>query len=132
MRVLQFGFDGSPANPHLPHNYDPRTTAYTGTHDSAITLEWYESLDAGTRTLVGSYLPRQSRDMPWPMIEEVFASVARLAIIPMQDLLGLGASSRMNTPGTVGDNWNWRFDWNQLPAGLSAEVSELLHRYGRR
>lgn len=136
MRVLQFGFDGGPDNLHLPHNYEPALVAYTGTHDNAVTREWYEAQDGEVRAKVARYLHLppgdRSADMPDAMIEAVYASVARLAVIPMQDLLRLGAGHRMNTPGTMDEkNWRWRFDWSQLPAGRAEELAELARLYNR-
>ena len=69
--------------------------------------------------------------MPWPLIRSALASVADAAIIPMQDLLGLGAGHRMNTPGTTKGNWQWRFDWRQVPDNLADRLKHLLHIYGR-
>ena len=129
MRVLQFGFDGSPDNLHLPHNYALDFVAYTGTHDNAVTREWYEALDADERALVQRYV---RGEVPAAMIEAVYASVARIAVIPMQDVLELGAGHRMNTPGTMSpDNWRWRFDWTQLRPARRAELRELAQRYNR-
>ncbi len=131
MRVLQFGFDGDPANLHLPHNYGADSVAYTGTHDNAVTREWFDGLDARGAAYVQRYLGDASA-MPDPMIRAVYASTAQLAVIPMQDVLGLGAGHRMNTPGTLDErNWCWRFDWSQLPEGRSAALAELARLYGR-
>jgi len=130
--VMQFGFGGGPDNLHLPHNFDTDFVAYTGTHDNAVTLEWYEALGEAEREEVARYLPSSPRDMPDAMIEAVYASVARLAVIPMQDVLKLGAGNRMNTPGTMGEeNWRWRFDWSQLKDSRKAELQELARMYNR-
>jgi 4-alpha-glucanotransferase len=71
------------------------------------------------------------REMPWRLIEATLASPAMLAVIPMQDLLALGSAARMNTPGKIGANWRWRFDWEQLPAGLADRLSQLIRKYAR-
>lgn len=131
MCVLHFGFDGSPHNPHLPQNFSAQTVVYTGTHDNATTREWYESLPEPDREAVRFHFPQQAQDMPWPAIHAALASVARLAVVPMQDLLELGAGHRMNTPGTVTGNWSWQFDWRELPEGRAVVLRELLERYGR-
>jgi 4-alpha-glucanotransferase len=110
MRVLQFGFDGDPSNPHLPHMHRHNSVVYTGTHDNDTTVGWFEALDADTRRRVAAYLGSDS--MPQALIRAACASVAQLAVVPMQDLLGLGAQARFNTPGTVQGNWSWK-----LPAG---------------
>jgi 4-alpha-glucanotransferase len=132
MRVLQFGFGGGPDNLHLPHNYDTDFVAYTGTHDNAVTREWYEALNADERADVARYLPQAATKMPDALIEAVYASVARLSVIPMQDVLELGAGNRMNTPGTMNEtNWRWRFEWSQLENARKAELRELAARYNR-
>ncbi len=132
MRVMQFGFGGGADNLHLPHNFGIDFVAYTGTHDNAVTREWYEALDADQRAEVARYLPQAATRMPQAMIEAVYASVAKLAVIPMQDVLELGAGHRMNTPGTMGhDNWRWRFEWSQLSSARKAELKELAVLYNR-
>lgn len=131
MRVLQFGFDGSPHNVNLPQNFEPLTVCYTGTHDNAPTREWLEELDAHSRTAVDQHLAREHLPAPWSMIQAALGSVARLAIIPMQDLLGLGVGHRMNTPGTATGNWSWQFDWPQVPADLARRLRDINWRCGR-
>jgi 4-alpha-glucanotransferase len=69
--------------------------------------------------------------MPWPMIREAYASVSLLSVVPMQDVLGLGAEARMNTPGTMEGNWSWRFEWDQVPEDLPARLRRLGEVYGR-
>lgn len=131
MRVLQFGFDGDPANLHLPHIYTEDSVAYTGTHDNAVTREWFESLPPAAAAFVTHYLGNSS-PMPEPMIRAIYGSVARLTVIPMQDVLRLGAGNRFNTPGTLSDqNWRWRFDWSQMPEGRVAELAELARLFFR-
>ena len=109
MLVLQFAFDGSPQNPYLPANHVTNAVVYTGTHDNDTTIGWYASLDAGTRARVDACLASTPGDMPGSLIRAAYASPAQLAVLPMQDLLGLGSESRMNTPGTGSGNWTWRF-----------------------
>ncbi|MDT0496966.1 4-alpha-glucanotransferase [Algiphilus sp. W345] len=131
MRVLQFAFDGDPNNLHLPQNTHGPLLMYTGTHDNNTTCAWWEELDPATQDYARFYLLHPEEPMPWPMIHTALASTAPLAIVPMQDLLGLGAEARMNTPGTVENNWSWRFEWSQLPGDLRARLRELIQRYGR-
>ncbi len=131
MRVLQFAFTGDPANPHLPHNHSRRTVVYTGTHDNDTTIGWYAGLEASTRSIVANYLDRSGDPMPWPLIRSALASCARLAMIPMQDLLMLGSGTRMNTPGTTRGNWRWRFDWSQVHPQRAGDVRALVELYGR-
>lgn len=131
MTVLQFGFDGNPDNPHLPHNHDQNNLVYTGTHDNDTTLGWYLSLDGPTRDFVNRYLATPGDNMPWPVIQAAFRSVSALAIVPMQDLLGLGSAARFNTPGTCENNWLWQLDWSAVPSGLAGVTRELAGLYGR-
>jgi 4-alpha-glucanotransferase len=131
MLVLQFAFDGSPGNPYLPHNHAALEVVYTGTHDNDTTAGWYAALDDATRLRVNDYLGLPTEAMPWPLIRCALRSVARLAIVPMQDLLELGSDHRMNIPGTASGNWGWRFTWDQVPPQLHAQLRQLLALYGR-
>lgn len=129
MRVLQFGFDGDPANPHLPHNWHPNLVAYTGTHDNDTLSGWAAQLDDATHGRVAAYVG--SGDLPAGLLRLLMASVARLAVVPMQDLLRLDSAARMNTPGTVDGNWHWKMDWSHVAPDLARRTRELAHRYGR-
>jgi len=79
-----------------------------------------------------AYLGHPNDPMPWPLIESAYASVARQAIIPLQDALALGQEHRMNIPGTTEGNWTWRFQWDNVPDDLTGRLAELVKRYGRR
>jgi 4-alpha-glucanotransferase len=125
MRVAQFAFSGDPDNPHLPDNFVANTVAYTGTHDNDTTLGWYKSLDARTRLEVDR-LANNGEPMPWALIDVVLRSVANLAIVPMQDFLGLDGRHRMNTPGEAHGNWTWRFERDALSADLAARIRTML------
>ena len=131
MRVLQFAFDGDPSNPHLPYLHERTSIAYTGTHDNDTTLGWYSHLDAETAARVNRYLGAAADAMPAALIRAALGSVARLAIVPAQDLLGLGSAARLNTPGTVSGNWSWRLPPGVLDAGLARRYAELNAAYGR-
>ncbi|GGE73558.1 4-alpha-glucanotransferase [Streptosporangium jomthongense] len=131
MTVIQFGFDGSPNNPHLLKNHQPRNLVYTGTHDNDTTLGWYLSLDEHMRHYVAQCLEHYGDDMPWPVIRAAFDSVSTLAIIPMQDLLALGTEARFNTPGTLTNNWVWQLDQMLLSAELATRIRDLLSFYRR-
>jgi len=131
MRILQFGFDGKPDNPYLPHNYEHDTVVYSGTHDNDTTFGWYHSLDEGGKQLVNHYLGCDGESMPWPVIRAALSCVAQLAVIPMQDLLALGTDARMNVPGVMKGNWVWKFDWHQVPDDLAAKLHEMNRCYGR-
>jgi 4-alpha-glucanotransferase len=130
MRVLQFAFDGNPANPHLPYMYVRESVAYTGTHDNDTTLGWYRALEADTRARV-DYLLGSREPMPAAMIRAVLGSVAQLAAIPAPDLLGLGAEARINRPGTVSGNWQWRVPPGALSADLARHFARLNAAFGR-
>jgi 4-alpha-glucanotransferase len=132
MAVAQFAFDGKADNPHLPANHVPSSVAYTGTHDNDTTVGWYAGLSDAARaevqrTLHLSAPPR----VPEFLIDAVYDSVAQLAVVPMQDLLGLGTESRMNVPGTVAGNWRWRFRWDQVDPGLAALSRARAERSAR-
>lgn len=131
MKVLQFAFDGDAVNYHLPHNHSEDTVVYTGTHDNDTTRSWFHSESEEAKQQVCSYLECSDHDMPWPLIRSAMMSVAKTAIIPMQDVLGLGEGNRMNLPGTIDGNWQWRFDWSQVDAGLAERLHEITCRYSR-
>ncbi len=135
MRVLQFAFDGAGDNPHLPHNYEADVVAYTGTHDNDTAVGWYRSLDAAQTTLVNRYLGVHN---DWPdeaiadgMLRAVFASVAPLAIAPVQDLLALGSGARFNVPGVAAGNWRWQLPHDALRPERAATLAALLQICGR-
>ena len=119
MKILQFAFSGEPTNPYLPGAHIENAVVYTGTHDNDTTLGWYQSLDEETQNEVHKVLGPSSEPMPWYLIHAALCSPCRLAVVPMQDLLGLSSESRMNTPGTTEGNWKWRFLWSQIPKGLA-------------
>lgn len=132
MKILQFAFDGNPQNLYLPHNHEFNSVVYTGTHDNDTTLSWYELLDEHSRQRVQDYVVfGEDETMPWPLIRTALASVACLAVLPMQDILGLGQGERMNTPGTTEGNWGWRFEWSQVPDDLAPQLRDMCHRYDR-
>ena len=131
MRVLQFAFDGGPENPHRPHNHPEWSVVYTGTHDNDTTLGWWRSLDETTRDTVRSVLETTGEAMPAPLIDAALASRARLAIIPLQDLLALGNEARMNVPGRRHGNWAWRFEADDLARSDTTAWRARLARFGR-
>ncbi|MFL6713035.1 MAG: 4-alpha-glucanotransferase [Sulfurifustis sp.] len=130
MTVLQFAFDGGPTNPYLPHNVEIDQVVYTGTHDNDTTLGWFEGLRPDQQNRVREYLG-SGEPMPWLLIRVALMSVGRVAIVPLQDYLGLGRAHRMNMPGTSRGNWSWRFDWSMIPSDLAGRVRHLVEMYGR-
>ena len=131
MKILQFAFDSGPDNPYLPHHHLPNCVVYTGTHDNDTTLGWFKKLPTPVQQYVCEYLRAYPHEMPWPLIETAFASVAKLAIIPMQDVLSADSDQRMNTPGVPTGNWRWRFDWSQLTIGVTEKLRHLAKFYER-
>ncbi len=131
MKILQFAFDGSRDNAYLPHNHEVLGVVYTGTHDNNTTLGWYQELSHDQRRLLHHYLGDSPEAMPWLLVRAVLASVARLAVIPMQDVLGLDAAHRMNVPGVTEGNWRWRFSWDQLLDERRARLSDWVSLYDR-
>lgn len=130
MKILQFAFDGSADNPYLPHNNEPLSVVYTGTHDNNTTVGWYRELSDQQRAYLHQYFSDQD-PMPWPLVRAALASVSDLAIVPMQDLLALDGSQRMNTPGVAGGNWQWRFTWEQVLPEYAERLGEWIRLYGR-
>lgn len=144
MSLLQFAFGKDPQGPSFrPHNYARDLVAYTGGHDNDTTVGWWSSSGAAdsTRTpedvreehaFARAYLGlREHDEIQWAMIRAVLASVADTAIIPLQDVLGLGSEARMNLPGTVSGNWKWRFRSEMLTGALSARLRSLTTMYDR-
>ncbi|MBE5786021.1 MAG: 4-alpha-glucanotransferase [Clostridiales bacterium] len=131
MKVLTFAFGGEDANPHLPQNHTENSIVYTGTHDNNTVLGWWADADEKVRNHVRTLLNMdEESDVAGRMIEAAFASVADTAIIPMQDFLRLGGLARMNTPGTVGNNWWWRMT-APAPDTVKQEIRALIEKYNR-
>jgi 4-alpha-glucanotransferase len=134
MRVLQFGFDGNPQNPHLPQNYVQNSVVYTGTHDNNTTRGWFETLPDEQKQTVWRYLrraPGESREAAPELMRLAWSSRAALAIAPLQDLLNLGASARMNSPGQAGGNWRWRLTDDQLSPAAFDWLGDLTKKTNR-
>jgi 4-alpha-glucanotransferase len=124
MKVLQFAF-GQLDSPHLPHHHDEATVVYSGTHDNDTARGWYESAKDDERELAREYLGlTNADDAPWTLIRAAFESVADTAVIPVQDILGLGSEARMNRPGDSEQNWSWRLQ----PGALTGEHAQQIQR----
>lgn len=132
MKVLQFAFGGDPDNAYLPHTYDRSCVVYPATHDNQTTIGWFNSIPAHERERVQRYLGRDGGDIAWDFIRLALASVAEMAIVPLQDVMRLDDSARMNVPGLGAGNWGWRYLPHQLHPGLGAGLAELTASYGRR
>jgi 4-alpha-glucanotransferase len=133
-RVLQFAFDGSRDNIHLPDNYAVNTVVYTATHDNATTREWFQTLTAREQRTVWDQLGRRNgevRDAAPELIRLAWSSRAALAIAPLQDLLNLGREGRMNIPGRAGGNWRWRTTRQMLSANSFQWLNDLTKTANR-
>jgi 4-alpha-glucanotransferase len=114
MKILQFGFGADGTHEFLPHNYVPNMVAYTGTHDNDTARGWWDHATDAERTFAGTYLAAGPHDIHWAMIRGVHNSVVNMAVVQMQDVLGLDGAHRMNVPGTASGNWTWRFTWDMV------------------
>ncbi|MBN2004343.1 MAG: 4-alpha-glucanotransferase [Anaerolineae bacterium] len=132
MNILQFAFASDAGNPYLPHNLRPNSVIYTGTHDNDTTLGWYASREEEELTSLHRYVGPISEPIQWALIRMAYRSVSDIAIAPLQDILGLGAEGRMNTPGKLGGNWTWRFQMADLRPEHQAHLLELALTYGRK
>ncbi|NOQ37098.1 MAG: 4-alpha-glucanotransferase [Methylococcaceae bacterium] len=131
MKILQFAFGDNAKNPYLPHNYQRSSVVYTGTHDNDTTLGWYHLLTDEEKHYIYEILGMPTEPMPWALIQAAFSSVSNLAVIPMQDILELGSEDRMNVPGTMNGNWQWRFTWDQLTDDRANKLAHLVRLFGR-
>ncbi len=134
MKILQFAFGGDPNNPYIPHQYHQNCVVYTGTHDNNTTVGWFYSdqMPEWSRDLVKRYIGAMgSEGIHWDMIRLAFGSIAELAIIPLQDVMGLGEDSRMNFPGTASNNWGWRFTSEMLHEGVIHTLANHAVAFGR-
>ena len=134
MAVLQFAFGGEADNLYLPHNVRANTVIYSGTHDNDTTAGWYASTDEKTRDHVRRYFRISGQEVAWDFIRAAYASVANLAVIPLQDFLSLGSEARFNTPGKSQGNWSWRYRPEQLRSirdGSAGYLKEIAALYGR-
>ncbi len=132
IRVLQFAFGGAVEERFLPHAFGPNVVAYTGTHDNDTTRGWYEALTPAEVATFHRYAPEAANDPVWALLRLAWASVANVAIAPLQDVLGLGTAARMNVPGTTGGNWVWRATAEQLAGDHFARLGEHTETYARK
>ncbi len=130
MKILQFGFS-APDSPHLPHRFRPHTVVYTGTHDNDTARGWFSTASDAERERVRLYLGDEAADIAWALIRAAYTSVAETAIVPLQDILGLGSEARMNRPGAGLDNWGWRFTAGALTAVQAGRLRRLAEVSGR-
>ena len=132
MKVTQFAFDTREDGDYLPHNYPVHCVVYTGTHDNDTILGWFETAPKESIKFAKEYLRlTRTEGYNWGMMKGAWASVGELAIVTMQDLLGLGSEARMNTPATLGNNWKWRAMDGQITNKLADKVAKNVKIYGR-
>jgi 4-alpha-glucanotransferase len=134
MKILQFAFGTGMERRFLPHNYTPNSVVYTGSHDNDTTRGFFnkeKNKDNDIYEHVQKYLNYYGNDLTFELIRLAYASVADLAIIPMQDVLNLSGEARMNFPGRLGGNWTWRFTWDQVPHDLPEKYRQLAELYER-
>jgi 4-alpha-glucanotransferase len=130
MKVLQFAFS-EPDNEHLPHRHVPNSVVYTGTHDNDTARGWYAAMKTEERERVRDYLGSEGRQIHWDLIRAAYTSVAERAIVPMQDVLGLGSEARMNTPAQPAGNWSWRAAEGAFRAKDAARLKRMAVLAGR-
>jgi 4-alpha-glucanotransferase len=131
MRILQFAFGDDAGNGFLPHNHEPDTVVYTGTHDNDTVAGWWAQANDHERHYARAYLNTDGHDMPWTLLRAAMSSVADTAVHPMQDVLALPSSCRMNFPGQESGWWGWRFEWSQVHPWHAGRLLELSRLYGR-
>ncbi len=131
MRILHFAFGDDHKNIYLPHHHEPDSVVYTGTHDNDTTLGWWASAGDHERAQALAYLASDGTEIHWDLIRAACASVADTAIIPLQDVLGLGGEHRMNLPGRGEGYWEWRFEWAQVQHEQGQRLKALCRLYGR-
>jgi len=131
MKILQFAFDSSESNDYLPYNFLQNCIVYTGTHDNDTIIGWFKKAKKEDRASVLEYMNTTAENIHWDFIRLAWASVAKMAIVPMQDLLGLGTEARMNLPGTTINNWMWRMKEGQMTNDLAERLGRMTEVYGR-
>lgn len=132
MKILQFAFGSGPGNPYLPFNYPRNCVVYTGTHDNDTTAGWFNQLSDHEKDAFLHYLGSSSPEgIHWDLIRLALSSVGNQAIIPLQDVLGLGSEARMNVPSQAEGNWGWRYQPDALQDDLRHRLKALTETYGR-
>ena len=131
-KVLLFAFDPREESDYLPHRYTKESIVYTGTHDNDTVEGWRKTVAKEDVAFAAQYLNEAPGEyLSHAFVRGAYASVSNIAMIPMQDLLGLDNSARMNTPSTLGENWCWRMLPGDLSQDLAAELHRLSELYGR-
>jgi 4-alpha-glucanotransferase len=132
MKLLQFAFDGTEANDYLPHNYKEHSVVYTGTHDNDTILGWLKHAPKSTVKFAKKYLNlTEEEGYNWGVMRGAWASVSDLALVTMQDILGLDSKARMNEPSTLGKNWKWRMKPGAISKDMPKHLKKEMMMYGR-
>ena len=133
MKIVQYAFDEGETDDNIPYKYEANTVVYTGTHDNDTVKGWARSASHDCIKRAIDYIGiRRKKDIPGAMIRLAMQSGSHLAVIPMQDWLGLGSDARLNTPSTVGgNNWRWRAKKNALTQQLTEKIAKMTQIYGR-
>lgn len=132
MKILQFAFDSDSENSFLPHNYEQNSVVYTGTHDNDTTIGWYHSAPEKEQDFLRTYTRSDGSEPHWELVRLGMLSVADQAIFPLQDYMNLGTDHRMNTPGTVGKNWEWRYTPEMLKEINQDHIRYLIELSNRK
>lgn len=136
MKVLQFAFDSREDSDYLPYRYDKNSVVYTGTHDNATTYSWWEELAKEDKAVALRYMNRgkwtSRKKLTWDLVCLAMASVSDLCVIPMQDYLCLPNTARINTPSTLGFNWQWRMKKGSFTDALCEKIQKMTRLYGRQ
>ena len=132
MKILGFAFDSKEENDYLPHTYTKNCVVYTGTHDNDTLIGWFKKANEDDKQFARDYLNSRSDDeIHWDAIRGAWSSVASMAIVPIQDFLGLGSEARINTPGVASGNWQWRLKEGVLTDELAERIAKLTKVYSR-
>ena len=132
MKLIQFAFDTREDGDYLPHNYTRNSVVYAGTHDNDTIIGWMKTAPKASVAFAKEYLQLNRREgYHWGVMRSVWSSVSDLAVVTMQDLLGLASSARMNTPSTLGENWMWRMKPDAIDTKLVKKVRKQVELYGR-
>ena len=133
MKILEFAFDSGGDNDYQPHNYSKNCVVYTGTHDNDTVNGWIGNMSRKGLKFAKKYLGvKKNADIRERLIRSALGSVADMAVIPMQDYLGLGSEARINTPSTLGGNWEWRMERGACTEELTKHMCEMAYVYNRK
>lgn len=132
MKVIQFAFEEDYSSAYLPHNFEKNSVVYASTHDSDTLQAWIDNLEDEKKEMVKKYFNiKEDSDMLWEIIRNLFLSVSDLTIFQIQDFLAYGNEARINTPGKLGENWQWRLEKDVLGNDLALKIKEMAKIYGR-